>query len=282
MRRRTARSSAPYSHLASLTGRILSSAPTSLRSAAADTIHRATLEDQADSHPIDSADKLKLEQQKPIFKKRAELAAKVKDFWFTALENCGKTAQFIDAVDEEALKALKDVWIEHSADDVREYEIRFTFGKNPYFKNTTLVKKLTLQPPADLADKADTPKPFDLDVPVYLADKTPIDWTSPDHDLTKKAPRSHADEREEFDEFEGPGSFFNWFGETGEDRTSLAEVLVEWWAHATECVVLCLLCGLLCRAVRVLTRDPMPQVRRGPHPPRRRRVRRRVRLRQRV
>ncbi|TNY22845.1 protein phosphatase 2A inhibitor 2 [Rhodotorula diobovata] len=190
------------------------------------------LDDIAKAHF--EAYKLKLEQQKPIFKKRAELAAKVKDFWFTALENCGKTAQFIDAVDEEALKALKDVWIEHSADDVREYEIRFTFGKNPYFKNTTLVKKLTLQPPADLADKADTPKPFDLDVPVYLADKTPIDWTSPDHDLTKKAPRSHADEREEFDEFEGPGSFFNWFGETGEDRTSLAEVLVEWWAHATE------------------------------------------------
>ncbi|GAA5934015.1 hypothetical protein JCM3775_002849 [Rhodotorula graminis] len=178
--------------------------------------------------------KFKIEQQKPVYKKRAELAAKVKEFWFMALQHCGTTSQFIDAVDEEALKALKAVWIEHSPSDVREYEIRFTFGKNPFFKNSTLVKKLTLTPPADLADKADKPKPFDLEAPVFLADKVDIDWISPDHDLTKKAPRAHADDKEEFDEFEGAGSFFNWFGEVGEDRTSLGENLLEWWAHATE------------------------------------------------
>ena len=188
------------------------------------------------TRPSCPTDKFKIEQQKPVYKKRAELAAKVKDFWFTALQHCGTTSQFIDAVDEEALKALKDVWIEHSTSDVREYEIRFTFGKNPFFKNSTLVKKLTLTPPADLADKADKPKPFDLEAPVYLADKVTIDWISPDHDLTKKSPRAHADDKEEFDEFEGAGSFFNWFGEVGEDRTSLGENLLEWWAHATECV----------------------------------------------
>ncbi|GAA6054475.1 hypothetical protein JCM3770_001007 [Rhodotorula araucariae] len=190
------------------------------------------LDDAAKAHF--EAYKFKLEQQQPVYKKRAELAAKVPNFWFQALQNCGRTAQFIDTVDEEALKALKDVWIEHSTSDVREFEVRFTFGKNPYFKNSVLAKKLTLEPPADLAEKPETPKPFDLEAPVYLAEKTAVDWISPEHDLTKKAPRAHADDKEEFDEFEGAGSFFNWFAEVGEDRTSLGESLLEWWGHATE------------------------------------------------
>ncbi|GJN93389.1 hypothetical protein Rhopal_006443-T1 [Rhodotorula paludigena] len=180
-------------------------------------------------------DKFKLEQQKSVFKKRAELAAKVPKFWSTSLQNCGQTAQFIDAVDEDALKALKDVWIEHSASDVREYEVRFTFGKNPYFKDQVLVKKVTLTPPKGLEPAPEKPAPYDLEAPVYLAEKTPIQWTSSEHDLTKKAPRpADVEGKEEYDDFDGVGSFFNWFNEVGEDRTTLGELLLEWWGHATE------------------------------------------------
>lgn len=119
-------------------------------------------------------------------------------------------------------------------DDVREYEIKFTFGKNPYFKESTLTKKLTLTPPASLEPKPETPSPFDLEAPVYLGPKTAITWTSPDHDLTKKAPRADVQDKEEFDEFDGTGSFFNFFTDEGEDPTGMGEILLEWFGHATE------------------------------------------------
>jgi hypothetical protein len=56
--------------------------------------------------------------------------------------------------------------------------------------------------------------------------------------LTKKAPRALASEKEEFDEFDGHGSFFNWFKEDGEDVTTMGELLLEWYGHATESVLL--------------------------------------------
>ncbi|GAA5953796.1 hypothetical protein JCM8115_004157 [Rhodotorula mucilaginosa] len=189
------------------------------------------LDDAAKAHY--EAYKFKLAQQAPVFRKRAELAAKIPHFWSTSLNNCRATATFIDPVDEEALKALKEVEITH-ADDVREYEIKFTFGKNPYFKESTLTKKLTLTPPASLEPKPETPSPYDLEAPVYLGPKTPITWTSPDHDLTKKAPRANVEDKEEFDEFDGTGSFFNFFTDEGEDPTGMGEILLEWFGHATE------------------------------------------------
>lgn len=70
------------------------------------------------------ADKFKLAQQQPVFRKRAELAAQIPRFWSKSLENCKATAQFIDPVDQDALKALKEVEITHG-DDVREYDIKF-------------------------------------------------------------------------------------------------------------------------------------------------------------
>jgi hypothetical protein len=76
-------------------------------------------------------DKFKLAQQAPVFRKRAELAAKIPHFWSTSLNNCRATATFIDPVDEEALKALKEVEITH-ADDVREYEIKFVSPSHPF------------------------------------------------------------------------------------------------------------------------------------------------------
>ncbi|GAA5938568.1 Vps75p [Sporobolomyces koalae] len=178
----------------------------------------------------------KISLQKPLFKSRSELSQNVPEFWFNALRNCRLTAQALDNVDVEALKHLKDVWIEHNDKDVREYEITFTFSpKNPYFKESKITKKVTVSPPKPSGDTP-APSPHDLDAPLYLLPSSKISWTSDEHNLVKKAPRVNVLDMEEFDEeFDGStGSFFNWFNEEGEDEMGLAETLLEWWTHATE------------------------------------------------
>lgn len=50
----------------------------------------------------------------------------------------------------------------------------------------------------------------------------------------KKAPRVKIEELEEYDDFNGVGSFFNWFAEGGVDGYGLGENFLEWWTHATE------------------------------------------------
>lgn len=55
--------------------------------------------------------------------------------------------------------------------------------------------------------------------------------------MTKKAPRANVEDKEEFDEFDGTGSFFNFFTDEGEDPTGMGEILLEWFGHATESVL---------------------------------------------
>jgi hypothetical protein len=105
-------------------------------------------------------------------------------------------------------------------------------AKNPYFKETVLTKKVTVTPPSTSSDGG--PLPYDLSAPSYTA-FSKISWTSPDHDLTKKAPKVNLEELETYDEFAGFGSLFCWFGESGLD-SGLAEDFLEWWGHALECV----------------------------------------------
>ncbi|BGP13512.1 hypothetical protein JCM10213_000554 [Rhodosporidiobolus nylandii] len=193
------------------------------------------LEQQAKAHF--EAYKFKLQQQAPVYKSRSELAAKIPNFWSTSLQNCRNVAQFFDPADDDALKHLKEVEIVHDEKDVREFEVKFTFSpKNPYFKETTLSKKLTVTPPSSVTPAPPTPASHDLEAPLYGLPGTKITWTSKEHDLTKKAPRpaKQSTELEEFDEFDGPGSFFNWFAEEGEDEMSVGESLLEWWGHAAE------------------------------------------------
>lgn len=189
-------------------------------------------------------------------KERATLAAKTDKFWYTAIMNCGSSAQFVDPVDHDVLQHLDDVWIEHEADP-RNWEITFTFNKkNPYFDETKLSKKFTVVPPT--GSEAEQPTEFDLEADLFLSGEQKISWTSNDHNLVKKAPKvshSHAhgggccgghgadhqsgeqvniQDLEENDEFSGPGTFFNIFAQTGEDDEGLGEFLLEWWAHALE------------------------------------------------
>lgn len=110
---------------------------------------------------------------------------------------------------------------------------RQTFSsKNPFFSETVLTKSLSATPPADSA--APKPSPYDLEADMYLTSVAPITWTSKEHDLTLKSPRVEVEELEEFDEFNGHGSFFCWFSEVGLDNRGLGDDFLEWWSHATE------------------------------------------------
>lgn len=73
------------------------------------------------------------------------------------------------------------------------------------------------------------PAPYDTTAPLY-SKATAITWTSPEHDLVKKAPRPVVEEVENFDEFDGMGSIFGWFMEAGEDKVSWS-----WLVHDPPC-----------------------------------------------
>ncbi|GAA5841403.1 hypothetical protein JCM11251_006178 [Rhodosporidiobolus azoricus] len=192
------------------------------------------LDDQAKAHF--EAYKFKVNAQKSVYAARAELAKKIPHFWPQSLANCRSVAQFTDPVDEDALQHLTGVEIVHGDKDVREIEIKFSFSsKNPYFKETTLSKKLSPVPPPSVKDAPPAPSSFDLDAPLYLLPSSSgPTWTSKEHDLTKKAPRVDPAKLEEYDDFGGPGSFFNWFQEEGEDVMGVGESLLEWYGHASE------------------------------------------------
>ncbi|ORY86702.1 hypothetical protein BCR35DRAFT_302421 [Leucosporidium creatinivorum] len=177
--------------------------------------------------------KHKLHHLRPTLLTRQTLSKKIPSFWLSALKNCRATARFVDPADEIALKHLDEVWIEHGKEDPREWEFKLTFSsKNPSFSNTILSRKFTCTPPSP----APAPSAFDLEADVYLLPTTAPSWTSPEHNLLLKAPRADPTQMEEFDDFGGPGSFFHLFDDKldGEDQIGMAEILLEWWAHATE------------------------------------------------
>lgn len=117
---------------------------------------------------------------------------------------------------------------------------RQTFSsKNPSFKQTKLSRKFTVSPPNDMTKDLEDyqpPQPFNLEADLFMLPCERPQWTSPEHDLCKKAPRPDIKAMEEFDEFEGQGSFFNLFSEQsdGIDEADFGETLLEWWAHASE------------------------------------------------
>lgn len=93
-----------------------------------------------------------------------------------------------------------------------------------------LKKALTVKPPKGTP----APSPYDLDADLYTSASEPIQWTSPEHDLCKKAPRPKLEDLEEFDSFDGVGSFFCWFAEDGRDGLGLGESVLEWKSSAIE------------------------------------------------
>jgi len=172
----------------------------------------------------------------PLHAQVSEAAKKVPKFWLTSMLHSGDVAVHVPKVDHEALGYLVDVTVVHK-EDIRDFDITFTFSENPFFSNTTLTKSFTVTPPAG---EGEVPAAHDLTADVYLKPSEPILWKSADKDLTKIAPKIDTDGDEDMGDFEFDdekglfGSFFGLFNRTGEDEDSLGEHLVEWRANAIE------------------------------------------------
>ena len=94
--------------------------------------------------------------------------------------------RLIDPKDVPALEKLTDLSLEFGSDP-REFTATFTFAKNDFFSDETLVKRFTLVDlPADMP--ADSPSAYSLDRPLE-GEPTRIDWTDDAHNLVKLRPR---------------------------------------------------------------------------------------------
>ena len=133
--------------------------------------------------------------------------------------------------DLTALESLEELKITYSTEDPREYDIEFTFGENPYFSDKTLKKSFKV--PEEI--KKDMP--YDLAAPPTTS-AIKISWKDDKHNLVKLKPMPDVTKMEEYDEFDGEGSFFNFFT-MEEDVSGYAEILEDVYMHALECVCNC-------------------------------------------
>ncbi|PWN51230.1 hypothetical protein IE53DRAFT_58711 [Violaceomyces palustris] len=170
--------------------------------------------------------KHELKLTEPLFKKRAEIVADVKDFWFQALVNCMATNVYIDDVDHEALSHLSNITVERDLEDPRAASVTFEFRENPYFTNASLTKKFTLAP-----DAVSLEDDFNF-VEHTVPEKTEIDWKSDDKNLVKLKPTVGGQSGDE--EFE-PGSFFStFFDNTNKEGGIGHTIIAEFYPKAIE------------------------------------------------
>lgn len=139
----------------------------------------------------------------PLDVKRGDIFRKIPNFWAQTVLN-SPLSSFFDPEDAEVFKYLQDLNVEYpqlEAGDPRPVKISFTFGENPFFSNTLLVKEFTLKPDAP----APAPE-FDLSE-IAATTATPIDWKDDEHNLVKKNPQTKGQDDDDFE----PGSFFSHF-----------------------------------------------------------------------
>ena len=79
----------------------------------------------------------------PYFKKRFDLFAKIPNFWLTVFVNHHLLSSFLDDVDKEVLKYLKNMDVQEFEDSNTGYKINFHFDmdKNPFFENDIISKE---------------------------------------------------------------------------------------------------------------------------------------------
>jgi len=150
---------------------------------------------------IDNVEKELVKQQnkllKPIWEKRKVILTKIKDFWPVAVGNHPVLSSLMNYEDSEVINGyLESIHVEKNDDNPESYHITMTFSKNPYFKNSELVK--TFKQSRDNQ---------------VVASKTVINWHA-GKDLTKKR-KSRDSEGEQV-------SFFEWFGD---EDPSLGEMI---------------------------------------------------------
>ncbi|WVR03879.1 hypothetical protein IAU60_000878 [Kwoniella sp. DSM 27419] len=166
-------------------------------------------------------------------------AKKIEGFWLHTLLNHAQLAQTATSKeDQHALSFLEEVELVQDKNDFRPFELKFHFKENPYFSNSVLSKKFSLQ-------DGEEPAPADGSITESMRkfegteDLTPssckIDWKSDDTNLTKKHPRvmqgghdhkhGEACDHDDEDGFEGDlGSFFLFF-ENAEDLLSIGTAI---------------------------------------------------------
>jgi len=154
------------------------------------------LEDLSDQA---SQEILKVEQKynalrKPHYEKRAEVIAKIPNFWATVFLNHPQVSSSLSEDDEVALQSLTKVAVEEMDGDVKSgYKITFHFSTNPYFENSELTKEVNQADP-DLSKTSD------------------IRW-KPGKCLVKPNPGGPASKKRKNEE----QSFFAWFSRQSDE-----------------------------------------------------------------
>ncbi|RKP24813.1 hypothetical protein SYNPS1DRAFT_4467, partial [Syncephalis pseudoplumigaleata] len=75
----------------------------------------------------------------------------IPEFWLTGLKNHAGLCEMITEMDEEPLKALRDIKIEYT-EDKPGFSLIFEFDENDYFTNATLTKTYYYQQSANFGD----------------------------------------------------------------------------------------------------------------------------------
>lgn len=160
---------------------------------------------------------LKVEQKynklrKPFFEKRSELIQSVSNFWLTAFINHPTLTTILEEEEENCLHYLSKLEVEEFEDIKSGYKIIFHFNKNPYFKNTTLVKEFNLGISGDSASSS-----------------TPIEWKDTEAASTliaqtiEKGPTRKNRKRKRCVSRQ---TFFTWYLQNGDAPTDdIAEVI---------------------------------------------------------
>lgn len=160
---------------------------------------------------------LKVEQKynklrKPFFEKRNELIKNIPNFWVNAFTNHPTLTTILEEEEEECLHYLGKLEVEEFEDIKSGYKIIFYFNKNPYFKNTTLVKEFHLGTSGDPASSS-----------------TPIEWK--DNEMAgrlkaqtiEKGPTRKGRKRKRCIARQ---TFFTWYLQNGDASTDdIAEVI---------------------------------------------------------
>jgi len=103
----------------------------------------------------------------PMYEKRAKAIAQIPNFWVTTLLNHPIIAESLAEHDTEILTNLTSIDVVENEDIKSGFSMEFKFKKNPYFKNESITKKVTMNEEG-----------------VNTVEITTIDWT--DKDMKEK------------------------------------------------------------------------------------------------
>lgn len=79
---------------------------------------------------------------RPVYKKRSKIIETIPNFWLTAFSSHYTLGILLSEEDQKIFKFLESVDVKDTDDGTPAYTIALKFGENPYFKNTTLTKKI--------------------------------------------------------------------------------------------------------------------------------------------